>query len=81
MSIFINLIDVFYVCVDVVKLWRADVYRKWRFLYRCGLMCIKNRVFCSQRAAEGLVQQRLFQLVQGGQLLLVDGFEALDFLP
>ena len=25
------------------------------------------------------MQQRLFQLVQRGQLLLVDGFEALDF--
>ena len=30
-------------------------------------------------AAEGLVQQRLLQLLQRGELLLVDGFEALGF--
>jgi hypothetical protein len=33
----------------------------------------------SQVAVEGTVQQGLFQLVEGGELLLVDGFEALGF--
>ena len=33
----------------------------------------------SQFSAEGLVQQRLLQRVQRGELLLVDGFEALGF--
>jgi len=30
--------------------------------------------------AEGAVQQRLLQLVERGELLLVDGFEALGFV-
>lgn len=30
-------------------------------------------------AVEGAVQQGFFQFIEGGELLLVDGFEALDF--
>lgn len=33
----------------------------------------------SQFSAEGLVQQRLFQLVKRGEFALVDGFETLGF--
>lgn len=33
----------------------------------------------SKRSAEGLVQQGLLQGVEGGELALVEGFEALGF--
>ena len=33
----------------------------------------------SKLSAEGSVQQRLFQLVERGELALVEGFEALGF--
>ena len=35
--------------------------------------------FVSQRTAESLGQQGFFQLVQGGEFALVEGFEALGF--
>lgn len=34
-----------------------------------------------QLSAEGLVQQRPFQLIERGEFALVDGLETLGFLP
>lgn len=42
-------------------------------------MCSENGGFLSQLPAEGLVQQGFFQLVEGGELALVEEFEALGF--
>ena len=42
------------------------------------LMC-NTTSHCLEFSAEGLVQQRLLQLGQRGELLLIDGFEALGF--
>jgi hypothetical protein len=39
---------------------------------------LAGRRHALQRPGEGLVQEGFFQVVEGGQFLLVEGFEALD---
>lgn len=48
--------------------------RKRHFLIALQGMCSENGGFLSQLPAEGLVQQGFFQLVEGSELALVEGF-------
>src|SRR3989339_1134995 len=91
-SIFFAFIDIWMKCVDSADMYRKRDFlscrwrhvKKWRFLitsepYRGHPRYGLHPSPASQHPAERLMQQRLLQLIERGELALVEGFEALGF--